>query len=343
MRTRLHYLLSFVLMLTLVGNLKGQGVDPGTKNLTHSWTFEDGTANDYVGGANGTLMGDAEIDGGSLITVNGNSWMEMPADSIAINKYKEITIAAWYRSVAGGNPGFSMLAFFGDTKATNGVNYYFFTAARQDKVNRAAISCGSESTPWSAETGVNGPEYDDGTLHHMVSTLIDTTITLYMDGQLQASKHLDANNTIAGISPVLAYLARSGYSSDPLWLGEILEFNMYNKVLDSNEVHFLFNKGATTSVEEKNAAVPQQYCLSQNYPNPFNPSTTIEFALPRRSNVHLLVVNIIGQVVKVLADGEYAAGIHTMTLDASHLASGVYFCRLQTENFIDVKKLILLK
>ena len=64
MRTRLHYLLSFVLMLTLVGNLKGQGVDPGTKNLTHSWTFEDGTANDYVGGANGTLMGDAEIDGG---------------------------------------------------------------------------------------------------------------------------------------------------------------------------------------------------------------------------------------------------------------------------------------
>ena len=52
---------------------------------------------------------------------------------------------------------------------------------------------------------------------------------------------------------------------------------------------------------------------------------------------------MIGQVVKVLADGEYAAGSHTVTLDASHLASGVYFCRLQTENFVDVKKLTFMK
>jgi hypothetical protein len=342
MRTRLNYLLSFILVLTLVGNLKGQGVDPGTQHLSHSWTFEDGTANDYVGGANGILMGDAEIDGGSLITVNGNSWMEMPADSIAINKYKEITIAAWYRSVANGNTGFTMLTYFGNSVNGLGSNGYFISVARGDDKSRAAISCGDEATPWASESGANGPELDDGQLHHVVSTLSDTNITLYIDGVLQQTTSLSENNTISSISENFAYLAKGGYTSDPLWLGEILEFNMYNKVLDSNEVHFLFNKG-TTSVEEENAAVPQQYRLSQNYPNPFNPTTTIEFALPRRNNVHLLVVNMIGQVVKVLADGEYAAGIHSVTLDASHLASGVYFCRLQTENFINVKKLILLK
>ena len=343
MRTRLYYFLLFALTLTIVGALKGQGVDPGTKNLTHSWTFEDGTANDHIGGANGILMGDAKIAGGSLITVNSNSWMELPASSIAINEYQEITFAAWYRSVVNGNPGFSMLAFFGDTKGAYGVNYYMITAARQDIVSRAAISCGSESTPWAAETGVNGPEFDDGTLHHMVGTLSDTIITLYMDGKLQASKHLDTNNTIAKIIPVHAYLAKSGYTSDPLWNGEILEFSMYNKVLDSNEVHFLYTKGVITGIKNENAALPQNYRLMQNYPNPFNPATTIEFALPRRGNVHLLVVNMIGQVVKVLADGEYAAGIHTVTLDASHLASGIYFCRFQTDNFVDVKKLTFLK
>jgi endo-1,4-beta-xylanase len=139
-----------------------------------------------------------------------------------------------------------MLAFFGNTQNSIGVNYYFMTAARLDSVSRTAISCNNTSTPWSAETGVNGTEYDDGKLHHMVSTLTNDSIKLYIDGTLTGAKQLDTNNNISRISRAFAYLAKSGYTGDLQWIGRIHEFNIYNKVLDSSEVRFLFHKGVFT-------------------------------------------------------------------------------------------------
>ena len=89
--------------------------------------------------------------------------------------------------------------------------------------------------------------------------------------------------------------------------------------------------------------IPAEYKLGQNYPNPFNPSTTIEFSVPTRSDVRLSLMNVLGQVVKEMTQGIYEAGNHKVTLDASHLATGVYFYRLEAGNFVDVKKLVLAK
>jgi hypothetical protein len=98
-----------------------------------------------------------------------------------------------------------------------------------------------------------------------------------------------------------------------------------------------------TGVEQSQAAIPLTYELGQNYPNPFNPTTNIKFKLPVRSDVRLVLMNILGQEVKVIAAGSYEAGSHTVTLDASSLASGVYFYKLQTGKFSDAKKLVILK
>ncbi|RPI05485.1 MAG: T9SS C-terminal target domain-containing protein [Ignavibacteriae bacterium] len=319
-------------------------IDPGTKNLTHSWTFNDGTANDYIGGADGTLMGSAYITDGTLFTDYPHSWMEMPAGKIAVNTYKEITIEAWYQSVENANTGYSMLANFGDTKNAVGINYFFFTAARGDNNSRAAISCGVETSPWSGETGANGPEYDDGNLHHMVSTLDSTNITLYIDGKLQVSSPLLSSNRIANISPMYAYLAKSGYDGDSTWLGLILEFNIYNKVLSAGEILFLFNKGGTaTKVEEKKIGIPNEFILSQNYPNPFNPATVIKYQLPVASHMSLKVFDLLGHEVATLFQGDRQPGTYEASFDGSRLPSGVYLCRLSSNNYCETKKLILLK
>jgi hypothetical protein len=98
-----------------------------------------------------------------------------------------------------------------------------------------------------------------------------------------------------------------------------------------------------TGVEEQNSTIPLTYELSQNYPNPFNPTTNIEFTLPVRSEVRLVMMNMLGQEVKVITSGTYTAGSHSVTLDASSLASGVYFYKLQTANFSSVKKMVLIK
>lgn len=325
---------------------KGSGLPgtvPITKYLTHSWPFDNGTANDYVGHANGTLVGGASIGEGALVTSAQGQWMSMPGDSIALNTYSEITLEAWYTPNIGANPNFTMLAFFGNTQNTVGVNYYFMTAARLDTVSRTAISCDNTSTPWSAETGVNGPEYDDGKLHHMVSTLTKDTIKLYIDGTLTGAKQLDTNNSISRISPVFAYLARSGYTGDAQWIGQIHMFNIYNKALDSAEVLSLFKKGVPTRVNKEIGGMPKEYSLSQNYPNPFNPTTVIGYQLPVTSKISLKVYDLLGQEVATLFEGVRQPGKYQATFDGSRLASGVYFCRLTANSYMETKKLLLIK
>ncbi len=89
--------------------------------------------------------------------------------------------------------------------------------------------------------------------------------------------------------------------------------------------------------------IPAVCLLSQNYPNPFNPSTTIEFSLPSRRDVHLVLLNTLGQAVKTIAGGSFDPGVHAVTLDASSLASGVYFYRLQAGDYTSAKKLVILR
>ncbi|MCB2199911.1 carboxypeptidase regulatory-like domain-containing protein [bacterium] len=96
-----------------------------------------------------------------------------------------------------------------------------------------------------------------------------------------------------------------------------------------------------TSVEED--VLPMQYALHQNYPNPFNPSTAIKFDLVATQNVKLAVYNMLGQEVARLVDGQMQAGYHNVSFDASRLASGVYFYRLETPGFTKMRKMVLVK
>jgi len=94
---------------------------------------------------------------------------------------------------------------------------------------------------------------------------------------------------------------------------------------------------------EVNFGSPNKIELSQNYPNPFNPTTTISFSLPQSGNVTLKVYNTIGQQVAELVNGYKEAGVHTVNFSASDFNSGVYFYRLETESFSELKKMILVK
>jgi hypothetical protein len=89
--------------------------------------------------------------------------------------------------------------------------------------------------------------------------------------------------------------------------------------------------------------VPTQFELSQNYPNPFNPGTTIRFSLPQASQIKINIYNVIGELVATLADGMYETGNHKVTFDASSLSSGTYIYRLESADFVQVKKMILMK
>jgi probable HAF family extracellular repeat protein len=89
--------------------------------------------------------------------------------------------------------------------------------------------------------------------------------------------------------------------------------------------------------------MPNKYELSQNYPNPFNPNTTIQFSLPKQTQLKIKLYNMLGEQVATIAEGMYEAGYHKVTFNASNLPSGTYIYRLESSDFVQVKKMILLK
>lgn len=94
---------------------------------------------------------------------------------------------------------------------------------------------------------------------------------------------------------------------------------------------------------ENSENLVDNFDLSQNYPNPFNPATTISYSLKEKSNVRLEVFDILGRKVSTIVNEEKPAGIYKANFNASFLASGVYFYRLKAGNFVEVKKMMMLK
>lgn len=94
----------------------------------------------------------------------------------------------------------------------------------------------------------------------------------------------------------------------------------------------------------KDKILPAQFELYQNYPNPFNPRTIIRFALPASDYINLTVYNSLGELTElILADKFFEQGYHEVEFDGANLASGIYFYKIQSGSFSDVKKLVLIK
>lgn len=108
--------------------------------------------------------------------------------------------------------------------------------------------------------------------------------------------------------------------------------------IDNLNIPLIFYTGLSNITGE----LPVDYSLS-NYPNPFNPTTNILFDIIKTGNVKLTLYNLLGEELKVLVNEKLNAGKYKISFDGSRLASGVYFYKLETENFTGTKKMVLLK
>ena len=100
--------------------------------------------------------------------------------------------------------------------------------------------------------------------------------------------------------------------------------------------------GGTVKVDN-NHQTPIRFILYQNYPNPFNPTTKIKFEIALPSLVNLTVYDLLGRKVAMLVDEYLNSGLYETEFDASYLSSGVYFYTLKTKNYVETKKLVLIR
>jgi photosystem II stability/assembly factor-like uncharacterized protein len=129
--------------------------------------------------------------------------------------------------------------------------------------------------------------------------------------------------------------------------GDVLSFTGRYASLKPNGL-----KDAMKKIREKmghkegsvaNVNVPKEFNLSQNYPNPFNPLTKINYSIPQNITVTLKVYDILGRLVKTLVNEYQNAGSYTVTFDGSGLASGIYFYKIEAGDFVQSKKMVLVK
>lgn len=99
----------------------------------------------------------------------------------------------------------------------------------------------------------------------------------------------------------------------------------------------------SSAVEEQISGIPSEYNLSQNYPNPFNPSTSFTYSLKQSGDVQISIYDASGKEVKSLVNGFRSAGSYVVNFDARNLASGIYYYRIITNDFVQTNKMVLLK
>jgi len=125
----------------------------------------------------------------------------------------------------------------------------------------------------------------------------------------------------------------------------VFQFDSPNQIKDSfnklMDIELVNGSIGITDIEDE--LIPTQYALSQNYPNPFNPSTTIQYQIPRESHVTLTIYNVIGQRIVTLVDEVKQAGFYNVRWNASNCANGIYFYSIVAKDFIQTRKMILLK
>jgi hypothetical protein len=142
-------------------------------------------------------------------------------------------------------------------------------------------------------------------------------------------------------TPSAGWSARHGHTSvvfdNKIWvLGGNYSIYYYNDVW--------YSEVATNSIwENSEENVPTTFWLKQNYPNPFNSTTTIEYYIPISTHVLLKVFDLLGRKVATLVNEKKTIGVHKAVFNATSLPTGVYFCRLQAGNYVETRKLLLLK
>lgn len=124
------------------------------------------------------------------------------------------------------------------------------------------------------------------------------------------------------------YKGTNGYNFQSELTGAIIDGVTYGNIVSINQI---------------STQVPEKFNLYNNYPNPFNPTTRIKFEIPKNVKVSLKVFDILGREVASLVNSELNAGVYEYTFEGARLSSGIYFYTLKTDDFIETKKMLLVK
>ena len=234
------------------------------------------------------------------------------------------------------------LAIDGEINPVGGHTFNMNDAEGNDHVEACAPCHGDIGEKFSDKKYyINGNADLDGNgtaegLQHEVHGLMEQLAELLPQTE-------DGTVLISGDSTTLTpEIMRGGYVY--FWVEEDRSFGIHNPAFTISLLKASIEAlNGVTYIDYPENAIPDDYQLSQNYPNPFNPTTKIKFSVPQSSHVRLTVYDILGKEVARLVDSEMNTGSHEIQWNATNMASGVYFYRMEAGDFVTIKKMLLMK
>ena len=205
------------------------------------------------------------------------------------------------------------------------------------------------------QTGKINKVAPDGTITELITVPSWVGYITYANGFVYATAWQNHQvlriDPVSGESIVVAGTGTSGTSDGAVTSAQFNEPNgivasatgdtLYVTDFASNSLRRIISVTAV-SVEEENEQ-PAGFTLSQNFPNPFNPSTTISYSLANPGHVKLVVTDLLGRTLSTLVSRDQPAGSYTVNWDAANRPSGVYLYRLEVEDRVEVRRMVLLK
>jgi hypothetical protein len=201
-------------------------------DLLHRYSFNDGTANDSVGGANGSLMGGAVVSDHAVQFNGTGAYVALPGPTVAINTYTSVTLEMWLTVNPGTYGGYAAAAAFGRTDSDGlGRQYLSLITPLYGGGAWAAI------TPdfWNVERIVRAGQFGYGQEQYVAITVDSSYLSCFLDGSLAGRTWL-GGIALSDLSNELAYLGRSLYAGDMYEVGSINEFRIWNNALSADQV-----------------------------------------------------------------------------------------------------------
>lgn len=168
----------------------------------------------------------------------------------------------------------------------------------------------------------------DGIGPHMFKWVLSWPDSNYLRSRCDSMFFIDPLSNVGRVNMFTAESISISYPDD-------ISYDQY-KILKYG-VHLVDEVGTG------NPILPKTFSLEQNFPNPLNPSTTISFVLPKSSFVTLKIYNVLGQLISTLVNERRAPGMYNVQFDASNLPSGVYYYRLSAGEFVQARKMLVIK
>lgn len=279
-----------------------------TSNYGQNWVILSSGTNNNLKSINITIGNNAWVVGDSVVlktTDGGNSWITKIADTYLYSSVHFInTQTGWLTC----------------TEQISSPPFYYLTR-RVFKTTNDGISWDAIYSQNTQNSSFNSVYFTDS-LNGWVVSRTGEILRTYDGGSsfsLSNAPLYRSLNSVFALSPQYAWIAG-----------------------DTGTVFSTYS-GNPIGIIPNNSETPVSYNMYQNYPNPFNPTTKITFALPFKSFITLKVYDLLGKEIETLVNTSLDVGKYDVVFDASNLASGIYFYRIESEHFSETKKMIVLK